>query len=91
MSEQDKKLPEEESEISRFVELSDALEGKKIPMLRGRPLRNKIIQEQEIIDFCKTKLAIYKVPKIIEFRDELPKSAVGKILRKILRDEEVAK
>ena len=46
---------------------------------------------EEIIDFCKTKLAIYKVPKIIEFRDDLPKSAVGKILRKILRDEEVAK
>ena len=46
---------------------------------------------EEIIDFCKTKLAIYKVPKIVEFRDDLPKSAVGKILRKILRDEEVAK
>ncbi|MDX2447363.1 MAG: long-chain fatty acid--CoA ligase [Desulfobacterales bacterium] len=46
---------------------------------------------EEIIDFCKTKLAIYKVPKIIEFRDDLPKSAVGKILRKILRDEEAAK
>ncbi|MCX7983077.1 MAG: long-chain fatty acid--CoA ligase [Syntrophales bacterium] len=47
--------------------------------------------EQEIIDFCKTKLAAYKVPKIVEFRDSLPKSAVGKILRKILRDEEIAK
>lgn len=47
--------------------------------------------DQEIIDFCKTKLAPYKVPKVVEFRAELPKSAVGKILRKILRDEEVAK
>ena len=46
---------------------------------------------EDIIDFCKEKLAIYKVPKIVEFRDELPKSAVGKILRKILRDEEAAK
>jgi long-chain acyl-CoA synthetase len=46
---------------------------------------------EEIIDFCKTKLAIYKVPKMVEFREELPKSAVGKILRKILRDEELAK
>ena len=44
---------------------------------------------EDIIDFCKTKLAIYKVPKIVEFRDELPKSAVGKILRKVLRDEEL--
>ena len=47
--------------------------------------------DKEIIDFCKEKLAPYKVPKLIEFREELPKSAVGKILRKILRDEEIAK
>jgi len=47
--------------------------------------------EKEIIEFCKQKLAPYKVPKLVEFRKELPKSAVGKILRKILRDEELAK
>lgn len=47
--------------------------------------------EEEIIGFCKEKLAAYKVPKIVEFRDELPKSAVGKILRRMLRDEEEAK
>jgi long-chain acyl-CoA synthetase len=47
--------------------------------------------EKEIIAFCKEKLAPYKVPKIVEFREGLPKSAVGKILRKILRDEEIAK
>lgn len=47
--------------------------------------------DKEIIEFCKQKLAPYKVPKVVEFRDGIPKSAVGKILRKILRDEEVAK
>ena len=46
---------------------------------------------EDIIAFCKEKLAPYKVPKLVEFRKELPKSAVGKILRKILRDEEMAK
>jgi long-chain acyl-CoA synthetase len=46
---------------------------------------------EEIIDFCREKLAAYKSPKIVEFRRELPKSAVGKILRKVLRDEEAAK
>jgi long-chain acyl-CoA synthetase len=46
---------------------------------------------EEITDFCKKKLAPYKVPKIIEFRPELPKTAVGKILRKELRAEELAK
>lgn len=49
------------------------------------------VTEKDIISFCKQKLASYKVPKIIEFRDAIPKSAVGKILRKILRDEELAK
>jgi len=47
--------------------------------------------EEEIISFCRQKLAAYKVPKIIEFRESLPKSAIGKILRKILRQEEQAK
>ena len=47
--------------------------------------------EAEIIDFCKDKLAAYKRPKVVEFRDDIPKSAVGKVLRKNLRAEEVAK
>ncbi len=46
---------------------------------------------EEIIAFCKEKLAPYKVPKLVEFRDSIPKSAIGKILRKILREEEEAK
>jgi long-chain acyl-CoA synthetase len=46
---------------------------------------------EEIISFCREKLAAYKSPKLVEFRRELPKSAVGKILRKVLRDEEAAK
>jgi long-chain acyl-CoA synthetase len=47
--------------------------------------------EEEIIEYCKENLAKYKVPKIVEFRDELPVSAVGKVLRKQLREEEIAK
>ncbi|MDP2754893.1 MAG: long-chain fatty acid--CoA ligase [Nitrospirota bacterium] len=47
--------------------------------------------QEDIITFCKEKLAPYKVPRIVEFRDSLPQSAVGKILRKTLRDEELAK
>ena len=49
------------------------------------------LTENEIIDFCKQKLAAYKMPRVIEFRDSLPKSSVGKILRKVLRQEEEAK
>ncbi|MBI4362718.1 MAG: long-chain fatty acid--CoA ligase [Euryarchaeota archaeon] len=42
---------------------------------------------EEFIAYCKTKLAVYKVPKLIEFRKELPKTAIGKVLRKDLREE----
>ncbi|HEU19724.1 MAG TPA: long-chain fatty acid--CoA ligase [Deltaproteobacteria bacterium] len=47
--------------------------------------------QEEMIEFCKTKLATYKLPSEIEFREELPKSTVGKILRKELRMEELEK
>jgi long-chain acyl-CoA synthetase len=46
------------------------------------------LAEQDVIDFCRRKLAAYKTPKIVEFRQDLPKSAVGKILRRALREEE---
>src|SRR4030042_463007 len=46
---------------------------------------------EEIIVFCREKLAAYKVPKLVEFRTSLPKSVIGKVLRKILRAEAEAK
>jgi long-chain acyl-CoA synthetase len=45
----------------------------------------------ELIDYCKTKLARYKVPSTIEFTVSLPKSAVGKVLRRELREAEETK
>jgi long-chain acyl-CoA synthetase len=47
--------------------------------------------EEEILVFCKERLAPYKAPKAVEFRDDLPKSAVGKLLRRVLVDEERAR
>ena len=44
------------------------------------------LTKEEIIEHCKTNLTAYKVPKIIEFKTELPKTNVGKILRRELRD-----
>ncbi|MFH2094003.1 MAG: hypothetical protein ABIJ31_16710, partial [Pseudomonadota bacterium] len=43
--------------------------------------------QEEIIAFCKENMTGYKRPKIIEFRDEIPVSNVGKVLRRVLRDE----
>ena len=49
------------------------------------------VTEDDIIKYAREHLAPYKVPKIIEFRDELPKTAVGKILRRVLKEEEMKK
>lgn len=49
------------------------------------------VTANEIKEFCRERLTAYKVPKHFEFRDELPKSNVGKILRRELRDEANAK
>jgi len=46
---------------------------------------------EEIQKYCREKLTAYKVPKFVEFRAELPKTLVGKILKRILVEEEVAK
>jgi long-chain acyl-CoA synthetase len=45
------------------------------------------LTEAELRSYLRTKLTSYKVPRVIEFRSELPKSNVGKILRRALRDE----
>ncbi|WP_114165737.1 AMP-binding protein [Exiguobacterium sp. TNDT2] len=49
------------------------------------------VTENELDKHCREKLAAYKVPKLYEFREELPKTFVGKILRRVLVDEEKAK
>jgi len=51
----------------------------------------QVATSAELIDFCKEQLAAYKVPTMVEFRSELPKSMVGKFLRRVLVEEEKAK
>jgi len=50
--------------------------------VRGR------LSEEEIIKYCEERLAHYKVPRIIEFRGEIPRTDVGKVSRRELREEE---
>jgi long-chain acyl-CoA synthetase len=49
--------------------------------------RHPELTEAQVRDFCKANLAGYKLPKVIEFRTELPKTPVGKILRRELRGQ----
>jgi len=65
---------------------------------RGETLKAYIVlregesmTEEEVVEHCKANLAPYKVPKLIEFRDELPKTMIGKVLRRMLREEEEKK
>lgn len=69
--------PEVGEQIKAFVVIKDEYKDKVSP--------------EDIINFAKEKLAAYKYPRIVEFRDELPKTAVGKILRRALREEELRK
>lgn len=46
------------------------------------------LTQEEVIEFCRKNLAVYKVPKIVEFIDELPKTAVGKVLRRKLKERD---
>ncbi len=48
--------------------------------------KDKSLKEKEIIEYCRKNLTAYKVPKQVEFKKELPKSNVGKILRRLLRE-----
>jgi long-chain acyl-CoA synthetase len=47
--------------------------------------------EEELLEYCKDKLATFKLPTMVEFREELPKTNVGKILKKDLKAEEMEK
>lgn len=49
--------------------------------------KNKNLTEQALLDYCKERLAKYKVPKEIEFLEELPKNTTGKILRRSLKEQ----
>ena len=49
--------------------------------------KDSTLTEQEVIDFCRERLAVYKIPRIVEFRDSLPLTLVGKIDKKQLRNE----
>lgn len=72
-------LPDEAvgERVKAFVVLEPASRGQVTP--------------DEIIGWAKGKITHYKVPSVVEFRDELPMTMVGKVLRRVLREEELAK
>ncbi|MEW6440413.1 MAG: long-chain fatty acid--CoA ligase [bacterium] len=53
--------------------------------------KGETLTEQEVLAYCRHKLTAYKVPRSVEFMEELPKSAIGKVLRRQLREMEIAR
>lgn len=67
------------------VGVADEKSGELVKVFVVR--KDPALTEKDILAHCKANLTGYKVPKFVEFRDELPKTNVGKILRRALRDE----
>jgi long-chain acyl-CoA synthetase len=71
------------------IGVPDPVQGERVKVFVVR--RDPALTEAVLIQFCRQQLTGYKVPRIVEFRESLPQSNVGKILRRELRDEEIAK
>jgi len=63
----------------------DAKTGEAVKLFAVKA-KGSAVTEEDIIAYCREHMTAYKVPKQIEFIDEVPKSAVGKMLRRVLRD-----
>ena len=68
------------------IGVPDHLRGEKV-ILYLVVKEGEDLQQDEILGYCREHLAKYKIPRKVEFRKELPKTSVGKILRRMLREE----
>ncbi len=76
--------------LAAVVGLPDPHTGEKIKaFIQLRP--GMQATEEEILEFCKEKMTGYKRPRNVEFRESLPTSVVGKVLRRVLKEEELKK
>lgn len=71
------------------VGVPDERQGERVKVFVVK--RDPALTEQAVIAFCREHLTGYKVPRLVEFRATLPQTNIGKILRRELRDEEIAK
>ena len=71
--------------ICAAVGVTDEKSGEAVKLVIVK--KDPALTEAKVREFCKANLTGYKQPKTIEFRTELPKTPVGKILRRELRDK----
>jgi long-chain acyl-CoA synthetase len=70
------------------IGIPDAKSGEVIKVFIVK--KDQSLTEKELLDYCHKEMTAYKVPKFVVFRTELPKSNVGKIIRRVLKEEEAA-
>ncbi|CAM2155674.1 AMP-binding protein [Paraburkholderia tropica] len=71
------------------IGVPDPVQGERVKVFVVR--RDATLTADALIQYCRQQLTGYKVPRMVEFRDALPQSNIGKILRRELRDAEIAK
>jgi len=76
-------------ELVAVVGVPDEKSGEKVKAFI-KCKQDQTATKEEIDAFCKENMAGYKRPGYIEFKEEIPVSNVGKVLRRVLRDEEVS-
>ncbi|HTH62827.1 MAG TPA: AMP-binding protein [Paraburkholderia sp.] len=69
------------------IGVPDPVQGERVKVFVVR--RDPSLTERDVIQFCRQQLTGYKMPRIVEFREALPQTNIGKILRRALRDEEL--
>jgi fatty-acyl-CoA synthase len=75
-----------------IISTKDAYRGESVKaMVVLRSTHKGQVSEQEIIDWCRETMAVYKVPRVVEFIDALPKSGSGKVMWRALQEAEMAK
>ena len=75
-----------------IISTKDAYRGESVKaMVVLRSTHKGQVSEQDIIDWCRETMAVYKVPRVVEFIDALPKSGSGKVMWRALQEAEMAK
>jgi fatty-acyl-CoA synthase len=73
-----------------IISTKDSYRGESVKaVIVLRPSHQGLVSEQDIIDWCRDHMAVYKVPREVQFMDALPKSGAGKVMWRLLQEAQV--
>ncbi|MFZ3129134.1 MAG: long-chain fatty acid--CoA ligase, partial [Rhodoferax sp.] len=72
-----------------IISTKDSYRGESVKaVVVLRPSHQDLVTEQDIIDWCRDNMAVYKVPRVVQFASTLPKSGTGKVMWRHLQEAE---